>query len=57
MAGQILIGPVSWTDKTLVCCRRFYPKGCSSADDRLRFYASRFPLVEVDSSYYATPSQ
>jgi uncharacterized protein YecE (DUF72 family) len=49
MAGRILIGTASWTDKTLVSCKRFYPKGCSSAEDRLRYYASRFPLVEVDS--------
>jgi uncharacterized protein YecE (DUF72 family) len=28
----------------------------SSAEARLRYYASRFPLVEVDSSYYAMPS-
>jgi uncharacterized protein YecE (DUF72 family) len=57
MAGRILIGTASWTDKTLVSCKRFYPRGCSSAEDRLRYYASRFPLVEVDSSYYAMPSQ
>ena len=24
-------------------------------EDRLRYYASQFPLVEVDSSYYAMP--
>jgi len=28
----------------------------TSAEARLRFYASQFPLVEVDSSYYAMPS-
>ena len=28
----------------------------SSAEARLRYYASCFPLVEVDSSYYAMPS-
>lgn len=27
-----------------------------SAEARLRFYAERFPIVEVDSSYYALPS-
>jgi uncharacterized protein YecE (DUF72 family) len=57
VAGRILIGTASWTDKTLVSCKRFYLRGCSSAEDRLRYYASRFPLVEVDSSYYAMPSQ
>jgi uncharacterized protein YecE (DUF72 family) len=33
----------------------FYPAGVESPEDRLRFYASRFPLVEIDSSYYGLP--
>lgn len=57
MAGRIEIGTASWTDKSLIACKRFYPKGCSSAEDRLRYYASQFPMVEVDSSYYAMPSE
>jgi len=52
----VLVGTCSWTDKTLIGCGRFYPKGCSTAEARLRYYASQFPLVEVDSSYYAMPS-
>ena len=52
----ILVGTASWTDKTLIASKLFYPGGCSSAEDRLRYYATRFPLVEVDSSYYAMPS-
>ncbi|AJX23142.1 hypothetical protein AQ910_05755 [Burkholderia pseudomallei] len=52
----IKIGTANWTDKTLIACKRFYPAGCSSAEARLRYYASQFPLVEVDSSYYAMPS-
>lgn len=54
--GEILVGTASWTDATLVKCGRFYPRGCSSAEARLRHYANTFPLVEVDSSYYALPS-
>jgi uncharacterized protein YecE (DUF72 family) len=54
--GRILVGTASWTDKGLVASGKFYPKGCSSAEDRLRYYASRFPIVEVDSSYYSMPS-
>lgn len=53
---SILVGTASWTDKTLIESGAFYPKGCTSAEARLRFYASVFPLVEVDSSYYAMPS-
>lgn len=52
----VLVGTASWTDKTLLACGRFYPKQANSAEARLRFYASVFPLVEVDSSYYAMPS-
>jgi uncharacterized protein YecE (DUF72 family) len=35
----------------------FYPGGVRSAEERLRYYASRFPLVEVDSTYYAIPAR
>ena len=52
----VLIGTASWTDKTLIACGRFYPKDCKSAEQRLRYYASQFSMVEVDSSYYAMPA-
>ncbi len=51
-----LVGTASWTDKTLLDCGRFYPKDARTPEARLRFYASQFPLVEVDSSYYAMPA-
>ena len=35
----------------------FYPKGATNAEERLRYYASQFPLVEVDSTYYALPNR
>jgi uncharacterized protein YecE (DUF72 family) len=53
---NILIGSASWTDKTLIECGRFYPKEARSAEARLRYYASQFPIVEVDSSYYGMPT-
>ncbi|MEW6346602.1 MAG: DUF72 domain-containing protein [Paraburkholderia sp.] len=53
---NIQCGTAGWTDKTLIASKRFYPRGCSSAEARLRFYASQFPLVEVDSAYYGMPS-
>jgi uncharacterized protein YecE (DUF72 family) len=52
----VRVGTASWTDKTLLACGRFYPRSATTAEARLRYYASRFPLVEVDSSYYAMPS-
>jgi uncharacterized protein YecE (DUF72 family) len=53
---NILVGTASWTDKTLIECGRFYPRDCKSAEARLRYYATQFPLVEVDSSYYGVPT-
>ena len=55
--AQILIGTCSWTDPTLIQSGRFYPEWAKSAESRLKFYASQFPLVEVDSSYYALPGE
>jgi uncharacterized protein YecE (DUF72 family) len=54
--GNILVGTASWTDKTLIASGRFYPPKCNSPEDRLRYYASQFPMVEVDSSYYTIPA-
>src|SRR5215469_3565994 len=53
---SFLVGTASWTDKTLIDCGRFYPPDCKTPEARLRYYASIFPLVEVDSSYYAIPT-
>jgi len=51
----IRLGTAGWTDKTLLAPGLFYPNGVDSAEDRLRYYASRFALVEIDSSYYGLP--
>jgi uncharacterized protein YecE (DUF72 family) len=56
VTAPILVGTASWTDKTLVACGRFYPPTCRTAEQRLQFYARQFPMVEVDSSYYAMPT-
>ena len=50
---KVLVGTASWSDKSLVASKKFYPKGASTPEARLRFYATQFPLVEVDTSYYA----
>jgi uncharacterized protein YecE (DUF72 family) len=50
--GEIRVGTTSWSEKTLVESGRFYPPEVHTAKDRLRYYASRFPVVEVDSTYY-----
>ena len=55
--ATVRVGTASWTDPTLIKSGRFYPKGTSTAEARLRFYASQFPLVEVDASYYYLPRE
>src|SRR3970040_738956 len=57
MTARILAGTCSWADKTLVDCGRFYPPALKAPEERLRFYAPQFPLVEVDSSYYGLPAE
>jgi uncharacterized protein YecE (DUF72 family) len=56
MDGRILVGSCSWTDPTLIASGRFYPPGVTGAEARLRYYTEQFPIVEVDSTYYAPPS-
>src|SRR3954451_11992453 len=52
---RLLVGTSSWTDPTLVRDTEFYPRGSDSAETRLRYYASIFPVVEVDSTFYGVP--
>ena len=56
-SGAIRIGTCSWTDPTLTDTDVFYPRTKMSAEERLGFYAEHFPIVEVDSTYYAPPSE
>lgn len=51
----ILVSTASWADKGLVDSGKFYPPEAANPEARLRYYASRFPIVEGDSSYYAIP--
>ncbi|WP_369689010.1 DUF72 domain-containing protein [Streptomyces sp. Wb2n-11] len=54
--GDVLVGTCSWTDAALVSSG-WYPQGARGAEGRLRHYASRFPVVEADSTFYAVPSE
>lgn len=54
--GKILVGTASWTDKSLLASG-WYPSGATTAETRLAFYATRFPIVEVDATYYHPPSE
>ena len=50
--AAIVVGTSSWADPGFV--KHWYPKGVA-ARDRLRFYAERFEIVELNSSFYAIP--
>lgn len=54
---EVRVGTASWTDPTMTAAGVFYPEGASSAEERLRYYASRFSVVEVDATYYALPQE
>ncbi len=54
---DVLTGTCSWTDKTLVREADWYPRKTMSAKDRLVYYASQFPITEIDSTYYAPPAE
>jgi uncharacterized protein YecE (DUF72 family) len=51
---SIRVGTCSWTDPTMV--RAWYPASVRGAADRLRYYATFFDTVEVNSSYYGIPT-
>ncbi|GFP35775.1 hypothetical protein HKBW3S43_01563, partial [Candidatus Hakubella thermalkaliphila] len=55
--AEIRTGTCSWTDRTLLESKTFYPPGLKSAEDRLKFYAQHFNTVEVDSTFYALPAR
>ncbi|MER7133882.1 DUF72 domain-containing protein [Streptosporangium saharense] len=54
-SGRILVGTASWTDRSLLESG-WYPREASTPAARLAWYSSRFPIVEVDSTYYHPPS-
>ena len=50
--GEILLGTSGWDYPEWVG-RVYPPRG---AEDKLRYYAGRFPIVEVNSTFYRLPS-
>jgi len=54
--GKILVGTAAWTDKRLLASG-CYPESATTAEKRLQYYARRFPLVEVDATYYSPPAE
>ena len=54
-AAEVRFGTASWTDPTMTAPGVFYPDDARTPEARLRHYASVFPVVEVDATYYALP--
>jgi uncharacterized protein YecE (DUF72 family) len=55
--SRVRVGTASWTDPTMTAAGVFYPPDADTAEERLVYYASQFPLVEVDATYYALPAR
>jgi uncharacterized protein YecE (DUF72 family) len=55
MAVPIRVGVCSWADETLT--KIWYPKGIKSGEERLRYYAEHFDVVEANSTYYRLPDR
>lgn len=54
--GRILVGISSWAEPELVR-GGFYPPDVKTPAERLSYYASRFSVAEIDSSYHFFPTQ
>jgi uncharacterized protein YecE (DUF72 family) len=55
VAAAIRIGTCSWADESLT--KYFYPPAVKGAEERLRYYAERFDVVEANSTYYRLPDR
>lgn len=54
--GRILVGVSSWAEPELIQSG-FYPQEIKTPAQRLTYYASQFPLAEIDSSYHFLPTR
>lgn len=54
--GDVRIGTASWTDPEFIRAGWYPPEVKDDAEGRLRYYAARFPMVEVNASFHALPT-
>jgi uncharacterized protein YecE (DUF72 family) len=54
--ARALFGTTSWADRSLVSSGSFYPRRSMTARARLAYYAARFPLAEVATTYRFPPT-
>jgi uncharacterized protein YecE (DUF72 family) len=53
---DVRVGSASWTDPEFIKAGWYPPEVKNDAEGRLRYYAERFPMVEVNASFYALPA-
>ena len=53
----VRLGVAGWTDPSLTERGVFYPDDATTPEARLRYYASKLSLVEVDATYYSLPTR
>lgn len=53
---DVRIGTASWTDPEFIKAGWYPPDVKGDAEGRLRYYAERFPMVEVNATFYALPT-
>lgn len=56
MTARIKTGSTTWAERSLLATG-WYPREVKTAEQRLRYYASRFPVVENDAGYWAVPDR
>jgi uncharacterized protein YecE (DUF72 family) len=56
MASDIRVGTASWTDPEFIRAGWYPAEVKGDAAGRLRYYAERFPMVEVNATFYALPT-
>jgi uncharacterized protein YecE (DUF72 family) len=56
MGNGIRVGTASWTDPEFIKAGWYPPDVKDDAAGRLRYYAERFPMVEVNATFYALPT-
>lgn len=52
MRRDLYVGISAWTEPSLAA-GTFYPPEATTSEARLRYYGTRYPLVEVDATFYA----
>src|SRR3954447_8142283 len=55
--GHVRIRTASWAAPAITGSGVSYPPPAANAEERLQFYASTFPVVEGDATYYALPAR